>query len=201
MKLRPNPEVDALREQIIGDFSHAWELNDGAHRVSHFNDVESCGNYINETLRLGFDPKLIMLVAYFHDMFSWSRDNHHWMSGEWVATTNYPIIQALTPEERALVVSGCREHRASNKQPFTNAFAQLMSSADRGFPNPSLKHMIQRAIEYRLHKGIDPSEARKGAITHIKEKFGSNGYAVYPSFYEAVFKAELKQQRDLVDLL
>lgn len=199
--MRANPEVDELREQVIGDFFQVWELNDPAHRVKHFEEVEHCANHINDSLRLGYDPKLIMLVAYFHDMFAWSRDNHHLMSGEWIMTTSYPVIAALDPEERLMVAAGCREHRASNTQPFTCGFAQLMSSADRGFPDLSLRHMTQRAIEYRLHKGLGTTEARKGAIRHLKEKFGTNGYANYPAYYQAVFKAELQKQRELVDVL
>lgn len=199
--MTPPDEILDLRNKIIEEFSPHWELNDKAHRIEHFLAVERCGNYINDTLRLGFDPKLILLVAFFHDLFAWSRHNHHLMSGDWVLQTDHEIFESLTSEERALVSAGCREHRASNKEPFTHAFAQLMSSADRGFPDPTLKGMVQRAIEYRLYRGANTEEARKGAVRHVKEKYGSRGYAVYPSFYEAVFKAELKQQRDLVDLL
>lgn len=194
-------ELDDMRLTIINDFSQAWSLNDAAHRVEHFRMVELTGYHINETLRLGFNPKHILLVAYFHDLFSWSRHNHHLMSGEWIMTTDYPLIAQLDPEERSLVASGCREHRASNQQPFTNQFAELMSSADRGFPEKNLKGMLQRAIEYRLHRGDNHEDARKGALTHVKEKFGSQGYARYPNLYMQAFKEELQEQRDLVDLL
>lgn len=194
-------ELDDMRFTIINDFSQAWSLNDAAHREEHFRMVELTGHHINKTLRLGFNPKHILLVAYFHDLFSWSRHNHHLMSGEWIMTTDYPLIAQLNPEERYLVASGCREHRASNQQPFTNQFAELMSSADRGFPEKNLKGMLQRAIEYRLHRGDNHEEARKGALTHLKEKFGSQDYARYPNLYLQAFQKELQEQRDLVDLL
>lgn len=194
-------ELDDMRCTIINDFSQAWSLNDAAHRVEHFRMVELTGYHINETLRLGFNPKHILLVAYFHDLFSWSRHNHHLMSCEWIMTTDYPLIAQLDPEERSLVASGCREHRASNQQPFTNQFAELMSSADRGFPEKNLKGMLQRAIEYRLHRGDNHEAASKGALIHVKEKFGSQGYARYPNLYTQAFKQELQEQRDLVDLL
>ena len=194
-------ELDDMRFTIINDFSQAWSLNDAAHRVEHFRMVELTGHHINSTLNLGFNPKHILLVAYFHDLFSWSRHNHHLISGEWIMTTDYPLIAQLDHEERSLVASGCREHRASNQQPFSNQFAELMSSADRGFPDNNLKGMLQRAIEYRLHRGYNHEEAHKGALAHLKEKFGSHGYARYPNLYLRTFQKELQEQRDLVDLL
>lgn len=193
--------VDAMRVQLIKDFSRAWEVNDGAHRIGHFAEVEAVGNRINDTLKLGFDPKLIMLVAYFHDMYAWSRFNHHLMSGEWVRTTDHPLIAELNEEERVLVAAGCREHRASGKDPFTCDFAELMCSADRGFPTNDVEILLSRAIQCRLAKGDSPEAARAGAIIHMKEKFGSQGYARYPRFYEQTFAAELVLQRRMVDEL
>lgn len=194
-------ELQEIREKIICDFSQAWELNDRGHRIEHFTEVERCGNYINEKLQLGFDPKLIMLVAHFHDLFSWSRNNHHLLSASWVQTTDYPAIENLTSEERSLVADGCREHRASNTDVFKNQFAELMSSADRGFPDLDLEKMIQRAIDYRLARGYVLEYARAGAILHIKEKYGTQGYARYPSLYREVFKDDLNNQQRLVDSL
>ncbi len=74
-------QLDTMRERIILDFTPAYQLNDEAHRVKHFSNVEKCGNEINQRLGLGFDSRLILLVAFFHDMFAWSRINHHDMSG------------------------------------------------------------------------------------------------------------------------
>ena len=192
-------QVNVTRTQIIKDFSRRWELNDGAHRFGHFAEVEAVGNYINDTLKLGFDPMLIMLVAFFHDMYAYDRYNHHLMSGEWVRSTDYLSIVALSPEERIMVAAGCREHRASGNQPFTCDFAELMCSADRGFPTDDVEILLSRAIQVRLAKGDSQEAARAGAIVHMKEKFGSQGYARYPRFYEQTFEKELLLQRQMVD--
>ena len=192
-------DVDLARYHIIEDFSRRWELNDGAHRIGHFAEVEAVGNHINDTLKLGFDPMLIMLVAYFHDMYAYDRYNHHLMSGEWVRTTDYLPIVALNPEERIMVAAGCREHRASGNQPFTCDFAELMCSADRGFPTTNVETLLSRAIQCRLAKGDSQEAARVGAIIHMKEKFGSQGYARYPRFYEQTFSEQLLLQRQMVD--
>lgn len=189
--------VNALRDRIVSDFKKAWEVNDGAHRVGHFADVEECGLLINTKLGLGYDPKLIMLVAYFHDLFSWSRNNHHLMAAEWIMTTNYPIIAVLTEEERKLVAAGCREHRASGTGEFSCEFAELMCSADRGIPSPDPSGLLIRSFRYHLDHGMDTG----GALKHIKEKFGTGGYARFPWLYELSFKDTLQAQREAVDAL
>lgn len=193
--------VDNLREQIIYEFSRAWEVNDAAHRIEHFTEVEKCGNHINKKLGLKFSPKLIMMVAFFHDMFAWSRFNHHLMSAEWILTTDLPMIRVLKPWERDMVAAGCREHRASGTDPFSCDFAELMCSADRGFPTTDVEVILGRAIQYRLARGFEGEEARRGAIEHVKEKFGTGGYARYPEMYQQAFSYELAIQRELIDKL
>lgn len=192
-------QVNAARDQIIAKFSRMWELNDEAHRIEHFLEVEKCGNHINDKLKLGYDPMLIMLVAFFHDMYSYDRHNHHHMSAEWVMTCDNPIIKGLDSIDRLMVSAGCREHRASGNLPFSCLFAELMCSADRGFPTTDVEKLLSRAIQCRLATGDDPETARAGAIVHMKEKFGSQGYARYPGFYEQTFAEELALQRQTVD--
>lgn len=190
-------QVNATRARIIKDFTRHWEMNDTAHRLEHFLDVEKCGNYINEKLGLGFDPMLIMLVAFFHDKYAYDRYNHHLMSGEWVRSTDYIGIVALTPEERTMVAAGCREHRASGNVPFTCDFAELMCSADRGFPTTDVENLLKRAIQHRMYdSGLSEAEVRPEAIVHMKEKYGLGGYARYPEMYLRAFPDEFNAQQE-----
>lgn len=195
--------IERLRGQIIKEFSHAWEINDKAHRVEHFEDVFQCGVVINNNLELGYDPKLILFAAYFHDMFAWSRDNHHAMSFHWMTTTeNKLITDNLSISEIALVSWGCYQHRASYKGTFKNSFAELINAADRGIPG-DIAGMLDRAIKYRERNcpEMNRRERRDAAIQHLKEKFGSTGYARYPQMYLRVFGAELKKQREEINAL
>jgi hypothetical protein len=193
--------LDVLRNEVIKDFSKMWEVNDKAHRVDHFTRVEKCGELLNEKLNLGYDPELIMLVAHFHDMFAWSRHNHHLLSAEWVRTTDYPIIAELDTVDRELVAMGCEHHRASYKGKFFCRFDELMNSADRELPG-DVDLMIERAVLYRMNRGMSRADAMKPAIDHIKEKFGAaSGYARYPKMYLDVFGDELTEQRRLIDNL
>lgn len=195
-------QVNVARDHIVKKFSRMWELNDEAHRIEHFLDVEKCGNYINDKLGLGFDPMLIMLVAFFHDMYAYDRHNHHHMSAEWVLTCDYKVIGVLSDEHRAMVAAGCREHRASGNKPFSCDFAEMMCSADRGFPTTDPEQLVKRAVQHRMHQsGMSEAEARPLAIEHIKEKYGTGGYARYPEMYVRAFADEFYAQKEAIALL
>lgn len=195
-----NINLTSLRNAIVQDFSKAWELNDEAHRFKHFSQVELCGNEINNRLGLGHEPILILFSAFFHDMFAWSRFNHHLLSAEWIMTTDYDPIDTLTEHQRELVAAGCREHRASGKDPFTCQFAELMCAADRELPG-RIEDMLERAIQYRVARGMTRDVAMAPAIAHIKEKFGTGGYARYPRLYLDAFGDTLEVQRKEIDNL
>lgn len=192
--------VDELRIRVIDEFTPHWQLNDEAHRIKHFAAVEACGIAINERLELGFSPVIIMLTAYFHDLFAWSRNNHHQLSGEYIRTTDNPIIARLSRMNRELVMFACAEHRASFEGTFHNPFSELMNSADRELPG-DIHGMLTRAMQYRIARGMTPDEAVNPSIQHLKEKFGTGGYARYPDFYTRAFGEELSKQRMAIDAL
>lgn len=192
--------MSKCKEQIIKDFSKRWELNDEAHRLKHFSNVEECGLIINQRLNLKFDQQLITYVAFFHDMFAYDRFNHHEMSARWIETTDYPLIACLSKHDKAMVASACLQHRASFEGRFDGKFSELMNSADRELPG-DVAGMVERAVLYRMNKGFTREEAMKPAVDHIKEKFGSDGYARYPNLYLKVFDEELwKQRMDIANL-
>lgn len=195
-----NPKVHALRADVVAKFSAAWELNDEAHRCNHFVNVEACALEIDQRLGLNQNPQLILMAAYFHDMFAWSRVNHHLLSAEWVKSTDYEHIVALSNEDRALLSHACREHRASFKGQFTSLFSELMNAADRELPG-QIEDMLERAIQYRAARGMTRDEALAPAIAHIKEKFGTGGYARYPRLYLDAFGDALEVQRKEIDNL
>lgn len=198
-------EIDTvdLRKEIIEQFAPMWEANDRGHRREHFAAVEECGHWINEQMGLGFDPKLIVFMAWFHDLFAWDRNNHQEISALWILNTEHPLIEKyLNKDERKLVAAACREHRASYEGTYSHTFTEMMACADRGFPG-DVKEMLERSMKYQLDKKLASTEeqARQMAVEHLKEKFGSNGYAKYPELYIKVFGQELEQQRLDIDTL
>ncbi|MNI77964.1 hypothetical protein D3C73_1343000 [compost metagenome] len=149
---------------------------------------------------LGYDPKLILFAAYFHDMFAYSRVNHHQLSHLWMMTTDDPlIVDHLNPEERVFVAQACEQHRASFTGKFHNQFCELFNSADREMPG-DVQAMLDRAVKFRekRHPEMSEDERMAGAIEHLKEKFGHGGYARYPNLYLLCFNNELEHQRDQI---
>ena len=182
------------RQWIIENFSQHWALNDPAHRVEHFRNVEECGILINERLALKFDPILIQAAAFFHDLFAWSRFNHHLMSEHYVRTSDHYLFKFFDPEAREILANACGQHRASFKGEFFHPFCELINAADRELPG-NIEAMMQRSLAYNLAQGHSQEEADKIMRTHLKEKFGVNGYARYPKIYQDAFGDELEKQR------
>lgn len=195
------PSITTLRAKVIKEFNKHWELNDEAHRYDHFWQVELCGNEINDRLGLGMSPKLIMFAAFFHDLFSWTRINHHELAYEFVRTSDHSIFDYLTDAERHQVAIACRHHRASYKGKFTYTLDELINSADRMMPDSNLTEMIERSLKVQLAKGMEGQVASTKTLEHLKEKFGTGGYARYPDMYLKVFGPELAAQQKAVDEL
>lgn len=195
--------IATIRQEIIQAFHSHWEHNDKAHRVEHFEEVYQTAMEIQRRLGLTYDPKLILFAAYFHDLFAWSRKNHHDLSSEFIYDTDHPLIeQYLNREERSFVAVACLEHRASYEGKFTLEFSELINSADRGLPG-DVQAMLERAMAYRSHRHPEePVEVCKAAsVRHLKDKFGKNGYARYPDLYKAAFGKELAAQQEVISRL
>lgn len=193
-------QVDKARYGIIYDFSQQYRLNDTAHQIKHFDEVEKTALLMNARLKLNQLPMLIMLAAYFHDLYAWSRHNHHDMSATWIATTDYSIIASLSSSDRALLSKACYEHRASYTGEFSSVLSELISSADRGMPK-SKDDLFQRSYEYHRSRGHSHEESAHNAIMHIKDKHGSNGYARYPALYLKFYGKQIKQIQLEIDKL
>lgn len=176
-----------LQEKIKTHFAGAWAANDPAHREAHFKDVQHTAWMINEKLNLGYDKTLIMLAAYFHDLFAWSRHNHHEMSAHFIKTTDFEPIVQLSSVDRAMLAAACAEHRASFKGGFSCEFAELINSADRG--KPEAITWIERAVLVKMHRSVNMNDRHDlqgslhAAIAHLKDKLGPEGYARYPDMY------------------
>jgi hypothetical protein len=192
--------IDELRNQIVPAFEDKWSVNDKAHRQNHFEAVFQTGIMINERLSLGFDQKLILFAAYFHDLFAWSRVNHHELALHWIQSTDHPlIIDNLDPHEQRLVAWACYQHRASFKGEFRFGFCELINSADREMPGDVPK-MLERAVLYRQKNfpKMSGEQCVEESVKHLKEKFGHGGYARYPEMYLKCFAEELEVQRNRI---
>lgn len=194
-------DLEDLKEEVIDFYFEAYLANDPAHRLDHFADVYSTALDILIRLELKYSNKLLMFVSYLHDLYAWDRDVHHDRSADYILTTEDPIIvNNLSKGERQLVAQACREHRASFKGEFSNEFCELMNSADRGYPKTA-QELLDRSMDFTSHRNPEWSEkkVREESLKHIKEKFGTNGYARFPKMYERAYSQELMAMKQEVD--
>lgn len=197
-----NPEVERMRTAIRKRYKEKeWKECDAAHQEDHFAEVFKTAIYINKMQALNYPIKMLLFAAYYHDLFStvqW-RDKHHEMAYNFIANGECEILTShLTEMERQHVAQAALEHRASFKGEYTTEFAELFASADRGLPS-SVDRLLVRAIKYRKDHDVTDGDHRTSAIEHVKEKYGTGGYARYPELYLKTFSKELEQLRKEVD--
>lgn len=183
-----------LMSKIRAYYSRHWNLNDAGHREFHFRDVYATALEILERIGMEemYDRRAILFAAYFHDLFAWSRHNHHTLAREYFLTTNCNIIKTYCPEHRRPVIAAaCEEHRASFPGPYSTKLSELIASADRGRPL-DLGTLYERAIAYGESMGHHGEENHERSIKHLKEKFGAKGYCLYPHMYREAYQDQLE---------
>lgn len=203
-KLPDTDEVKQLRLEIIQHFSPHWELNDRGHRAEHFEEVFQCARYLNDKLGMAYTDTEMLFAGYFHDLFAWSRVNHHELACQYLLTTDHPLILKHFdfPFSLKMVAYACLEHRASFKGKFSSVFSELINSADRGFPG-NAQRLFARVMKHHtdINPGKSVDEITAISLEFIKRKAGSNGYCRYPDIYLSVFGEELKKQQADIDNL
>lgn len=182
------------RQAVIDKYSPHWELLDPAHRIEHFDSVFNTALLIMQrSPLLDVNPAEVFLVAYYHDLFTWSRNNHHRMAETFIRTTSCQIVHEMapTPEARDRVALACLEHRASWPGNFSGDLSRLMSAADRGVPSTA-QRLLTRALSYATNHNPEKSQAEvmELSVAHIKEKYGRNGYAKIPPEHLEMFRQE-----------
>lgn len=208
-------EASTFYKVWIGDFKAAFgtqvSANDRAHQWGHFHNVYIAGCTLNYRSGNRFTKAAIFLVAHLHDLFAWSRINHHELSHQFVVGTDHPLVGKLLEiaqslsgntmsEVRHEVAVACLEHRASFEGEFSSEFSALMNAADNELPK-GLEPMLRRAYQYSLGQGLTHEAAVASSVAHMSEKFGRNGYARLPEIYVEHFQRELEALYVEIDAL
>lgn len=178
-----------------------YKTNDKSHRINHADTVCELALKINASLDEPLKEELVILAAYYHDIHSQDRANHHTMAAKHVLETDETCLSILTEEERLQVSKAIAEHRASYKGTYSSLLSEVISSADRGKPGQA-RDYLKRSYDYaKSELGLSEEEALHHSRIHIKEKFGSTGYAVFPAPYIAYFGDVLKEMQIEIDTL
>jgi len=168
-----------FRKKVRDYYKHYYENGDEAHLIDHADSVCDLALSINKEC----DEKLVILASYMHDMFNaTNRAKHNELAYEYALKADDKFLKELTKEELQKVAYALLEHRASFKGEFFSPLSEIISSADRELPN--LEPIVIRCIKF--------NNDIESVHRHIKEKYGTNGYANYPKVYKEIFSQELE---------
>lgn len=199
----PIMTLQAYCQEFEEKYASAYLLNDPAHREDHFKEVleNAIAGYGVITGEL-LSEKIIRMytaAAYLHDLFAWSRHNHHILSAMHVRTSDCKLLDEFTSEEREQIALMCEQHRASFTGKFIGLHAELFNAADLG--KPDLSRDVTRAYKYaKAHAPtLGHDQWLQTARQHIVEKYGRDGYARRGQIYMAMYGTELEKYWNEID--
>jgi len=202
MVITPNMERELiLLSELVTPY---YDLNDEGHRINHVEQVFVNGLNIINKLKLNIDKRLFMYVSYMHDVaISLGRATHELTSANMILNDTFGIFKHFTRNERFEMYCAVCEHRASYTGEYTTDLSELISAADRCLPDLEsyiLRVFISNAGEYETLDDV-PDNIYVAAITHLKDKYGINGYARYNNMYTQTYGDELNElKRSVTDL-
>ena len=186
--------VNPLIEELRKEFEVAYMSHDPAHRIDHALDVTTRALDINQKLGLNLVEDILIVPGMLHDLFNNDRTNHHTLAAEYIQEADHHILNRYSWGGRFLMAQAAAEHRASRKEThFTSIYSEVIASADRGVPDVGLT--LKRAMQYAAHHNNLPASSEEVYVisaTHLKEKFGRNGYIHYPDIYKQYHKDALE---------
>jgi hypothetical protein len=190
-----------LIEMLMRKYEYAYSICDKAHQFEHTLQVCKTALELNQKFDLGIEERLIVPPALLHDLFTWSRSNHHYLAHSFFTFEPASwLVNNYTQEERELMGLAALEHRASWKGGYSSLLSELIATADRGDPQDVVE-MIRRAIQYRRKHNPEMSAEVQviESLKHLREKFHSEtGYAVYPPLYLKVYGESLKKRDNVL---
>ncbi len=188
--------VNNLLDEItscIGKSSFNWAVShassiynsfgDDSHGINHIGNVIGkalCILIDNPTDNLPLDASKIFIAGLWHDLFTYeNRDEHHTLASKDIL--QYKDELNIGDDDLNDISMMIYRHRASSKEPSdipVTHLEKILSDADRSY---DLIEFITRSISH--HKANSPMytefEQAKNVLEHLKEKYGTNGYAKF----------------------
>ena len=165
---------EELREYIEKEIIPRYSAFDRGHDERHVRNV------IRESLRLaaliGADERLCCVIAAYHDTgLAEGRELHHIASGR-ILESDSTLRRWFREDEIEMMKEAVEDHRASSASLPRSIYGMIVSDADKEL-DP--ERLISRSVEYNLARSGSIDEAVEGAISHIRRKYGKDGYVHY----------------------
>ena len=196
-----NKETEELVSLISEDLRDILEksyCDSLSHGMDHVREVMFSALVYNQKLDLNLDPKEIILAALLHDMYqNTQRELHHQLGYGYVMCSTHKVFDDV---DRKRIAKAILEHRASYKGKYYSSLSELISSADRSYPD--LYKIVERCFIYTVETNPNMSMNEIGLAVkkHIKEKFSKDGYVKYPKLYLKMYSEEIEKLHNDVDM-
>ncbi|MDR1738344.1 MAG: HD domain-containing protein [Candidatus Symbiothrix sp.] len=162
-----------LKNYIENDILPEYNAFDRAHDTAHIQQV------INDSLLLAqnfdVDIDMVYTIAAYHDIgIGQNREFHHIISGK-ILKADKNLKRWFTAQQIDTMQKAVEDHRASNDYEPRDIYGKIIAEADRDI---SLKTILRRTLQYGLTKYscVDFEFHFNRAYSHIKDKYGENGY-------------------------
>lgn len=164
-----------LKAYIENNIFPQYSKNEEGHGINHIKKV------IERSFKLanGYDVNLDMVyvIASYHDIGHYiDKDKHEEISADIMYNDN-KLKKWFDENDRVVIKEAIEDHRASLKREPRSIYGKIISSADRTIM--SIDDSIKRTYLYGKKHEKDYTEEQliNRVYTHLKEKYGEDGYA------------------------
>lgn len=152
---------------------------DEAHNIRHirqviFNSMSILREFCADLASL--DPNMVFTIAAYHDAgIPQGRENHHITSAR-ILFQDGNLSQWFDADQTLVMKEAVEDHRASAEQPPRSLYGCIVSEADR-ITDPLTVIQRTMAYGYAHYPELDFEAQFERAYTHIRKKYGPDGYA------------------------
>lgn len=191
-----------LKKYIEETIFPIYEKNDLGHNLSHINYV------INRSLKFAstltnINFNMVYTIAAYHDIGHYiDFKNHEKISAE-ILLNDKNLKHFFDNDQIKIMAEAIEDHRASLEYEPRNIYGKIVSSADK---DTNIDNILRRTYSYRIKNFGNNSldQIIDDSISHIKKKFGENGYAKQKMYFKdeeyEIFLEQIKiliKDRDL----
>ena len=164
-----------LKQYIETQVFPQYNKNEAGHGINHIKTV------IERSMKFAkdydVDINMVYTIAAYHDIgHHIDRKKHEIISAE-MFMNDENMKKFFNDEERKIIKEAIEDHRASSDHEPRTIYGRIVSTADRTIID--IDTTIRRSYSYgkRNYVGISEEEQIDRVYSHLKEKYGENGYA------------------------
>ena len=184
-----------LKEYIEKNIFPMYSKNEPAHNIEHIKYVINRSFKFADTIpNINYD--MVYTIAAYHDIGHYiDPKRHEIISGE-IMSKDENLKRFFQNEELKIIKEAIEDHRASSDHEPRSIYGKIVSTADR---NNTVEACLRRSYTYgkKLEPNSSDEELFERAYTHLKMKFGENGYAKF-FFKDEEYEKFLKEIRNLL---